>query len=177
MLSESTESSLPDAIWHHVIALAHENRDHELMALWLMLPPLRRAYRRIFARCVADQQEIESAMVFGVLTKLRRLDASSTGVTAVLRNAAYSHGYKARKWIRRESPSEFIEYYVDQVQPQQQPSWDDIGAPVPTAPENNRREGVRLGAIIQRLELFRPRCSWTQPIDQPTRLRPTEDLT
>lgn len=139
--------------------------------LWLMLPSLRRASRRIFARCTADRQEIESAMVFGVLARLRGLDSASTGVTATLRNAAYRHGYQTRKWIRKESPSEFIEYYVDQVQHEREPSWDEVGAPVPTAPENSRREGVRLGAIIQRLELFRPRCTWDQPNDGPAKLR------
>lgn len=162
-----TEIGIRDAVWTELVHLARQRPgEWQLAAIWMMLPGLRSAARKIFHRTRIEVKEIDSALVAGFIEALGAADPNRPHLGAHLWWKAHNHAMQACALLARETPVEDVELvagmrggradhgdYLSQA----------VHEGVLTVVEadligRTRLEGERLGAVAQQMGLRYHAC-------------------
>ncbi|WP_162890387.1 hypothetical protein [Streptomyces olivoreticuli] len=156
-----------DAIWRRLVQLGQQDRAGDpdrmwsLVAMWMLLPGLRRTVGRLARYSRADTQDICSAVLLGALEALHAADPELPGLGDLLWRAASSGGWRLAKAAVREYPVEDLERAGRHRGARLDESADSgkvvhCGVPgswTETGADTVQREGERLGAVAHRLGL------------------------
>lgn len=131
-----------------------------LVALWVLLPGLRRTVARLSARFRADAEDICSAVLLGALEGLREIAPDQPDIGRLLWRRASSGGWQVVRAAWREYPAEDVEVAGGSRRARAGDAWapavvhrgipdsaGEIGA------DPGRREGERLGSVAHRMGL------------------------
>jgi hypothetical protein len=162
-----TEIAVRDAIWTELVHLAQKRAgEWQLAAIWMMLPGLRSASRKIFRRTRIEIKEIDSAVITGFIEALQAADPKRQHLGAHLWWKAHNDATRACALLRQETPVEDIEL-VAGMQNHQLDHSDSLNAAVHegvlTGAEadligRTRLEGERLGAVAEQMGLRYHAC-------------------
>jgi hypothetical protein len=162
-----TDIAVRDAIWTELVHLAQVRAgEWQLTAIWMMLPGLRSASRKISRRTHIEIKEIDSAVITGFIEALQAADPKRQHLGAHLWWKAHNYATHACALLRQETPVEDIEL-VAGMQNRQPGHGDSLSAAVHegvlTGAEadligRTRLEGERLGAVAQQLGLRYHAC-------------------
>lgn len=162
-----TEIGIRDAVWAELVHLAQQRvGEWQLAAIWMMLPGLRSASRKIFHRTRIEVKEIDSAVITGFIEALRSADPSRPHLGAHLWWKAHNHAMQACALLAREMPVEDVELVAGR-QNRQADHGDYLSRAVHegvlTGVEadligRTRLEGERLGAVAQQMGLRYHAC-------------------
>ncbi|GLY85995.1 hypothetical protein [Actinoallomurus iriomotensis] len=162
-----TEIAIRDAIWAELVRLAQQHAgEWQLAAIWMMLPGLRTASRKIFYRTRVEVKEIDSAVITGFIEALQVADPNRPHLGAHLWWKAHNHAMQTCTLLAREMPVEDIEL-VAGTQGGQADHGDYLSRAVHegilTGVEadligRTRLEGERLGAVAEQMGLKYHAC-------------------
>ena len=162
-----TDIGVRDAIWAELVHLVQEDAgDWQLAAIWMMLPGLRSAARKIFRRTRIEVKEIDSAVIAGFIEALQVADPARPHLGAHLWWKAHNHATRGCALLAQETPVEDIEL-VAGTRGRQTVHGDSLSRAVHegvlTGAEadligRTRLEGERLGAVAQQMGLRYHAC-------------------
>lgn len=162
-----TEIVTRDAIWTELVQLAQrQSGDWQLAAIWMMLPGLRAASRKIFRRTRIEIDEIDSAVIAGFIEALHAADPKRHRLGAHLWWKAHNYASQSCAALKRETPVDDIEMVAgihDQQTTHRDSLTDAVHEGVLTGAEadligRTRLEGERLGAIAEQMGLHYHTC-------------------
>lgn len=100
-LGPQAPRGLSEAVWSELAFRAQRDGDDwTVAALWMMIPGLRAAVRRVLLRGRAPYADIEADVVEGFLAELKTVDVDKGGVAARLWWAGYRRGLHALTFYR-----------------------------------------------------------------------------
>lgn len=167
MLDSTTDIAIRDAAWTELVRLAQaDGGDWQLAAVWMMLPGLRKASRKIAWSTGVEAKEADAEVAAGFIEALHAAEPSHEHLGAHLWWQAYNHGRRACAKSSKETPVEDLER-VGAGRSTQEPSSDSLAEAVYdgvlTEPDaeligRTRVEGERLGAVADQMGLRYHAC-------------------
>jgi len=169
VLDRDADLAVRDAIWRELVRLARTyGHDWQLVAIWMMLPGLRKVSSDLSAGAAGESRDVEAEIVAGFLETLQTMDLEGEALDAELWRTAYRHGRRARAQLShaRELPFgdlELVGGIRDGVDQPDALLSEAVHSGVLTIPEadlinRTRLEGERLGAVAQQMGLRYHAC-------------------
>ncbi|WP_156179009.1 hypothetical protein [Saccharothrix sp. ST-888] len=167
IFDRTADEALREAIWRQLVSLTQAREAGEceppwqLIAVWLVIPGLRRTAGRLGRRSPADRDDIQAEMLLAFMEAMREVDPHRPELGSFLCRTACSRGWRVERSTARELPVEDVDLAA-RSSPEAARSDGLPQAPVrrealPTGQSDLttriQLEGERLGSVAQRLRL------------------------